>query len=85
MLRCHSVGAREVSQAHPSDTFKVLTVTVCLGMHLARMELRLATSLFFRALPNSRVSSREGMSSGDMEMSSTFLMAPKGHRCLIEA
>ncbi|KAJ5350576.1 hypothetical protein N7541_008303 [Penicillium brevicompactum] len=57
---------------------------VCLGIHLARMELRLATSLFFRALPNSRVSSKEGMSSSDMEMSSTFLMAPKGHRCLIE-
>lgn len=84
MLRWRLAEAQEVSQAYSPDIFTMLTVTVCLGIHLARMELRLATSLFFRALPNSRVSSKEGMSSSDMEMSSTFLMAPKGHRCLIE-
>ena len=62
-----------------------LTIIVCLGIHLARMELRLATALFFRALPNARPSTKEGMTANDMEMQSFFLMAPEGHRCLIEA
>ncbi|KOS41790.1 hypothetical protein ACN38_g7326 [Penicillium nordicum] len=58
---------------------------ICLGMHLARMELRLATALFFRALPNARPSTKEGMTASEMEMQSFFLMAPQGHRCIIEA
>jgi cytochrome P450 len=58
---------------------------VCLGMHLARRELRLATALFFRALPDARPSAKDGMSDSDMKMVSSFLMAPEGHRCLIEA
>ncbi|KAE8335348.1 hypothetical protein BDV24DRAFT_144089 [Aspergillus arachidicola] len=57
----------------------------CLGMHLARMELRLATALFFRAFPRARVSAKEGMKDEDMRVESYFLMAPRGHRCLIEA
>lgn len=57
---------------------------VCLGMHLARMELRLATALFFRALPDARISTQEGMTAKDMEIEAFFLMAPRGHRCLIE-
>ncbi|KAJ5774870.1 hypothetical protein N7457_009766 [Penicillium paradoxum] len=57
---------------------------VCLGMHLARMELRLATALFFRALPDARISTKEGMSSKDMKIEAFFLMAPQGRRCLIE-
>ncbi|KAE8391491.1 cytochrome P450 [Aspergillus alliaceus] len=58
---------------------------VCLGMHLARMELRLATALFFRAFPRAKVSTKEGMNDEDMRMKSYFLMTPSGHRCLIEA
>ncbi|KAL4860587.1 hypothetical protein BDV12DRAFT_181357 [Aspergillus spectabilis] len=58
---------------------------ICLGMHLARMELRLATILFFRAFPTAKVSMKEGMEDEDMKMKSFFLMAPKGHRCLIQA
>ncbi|KAL5362114.1 cytochrome P450 [Aspergillus floccosus] len=57
----------------------------CLGIHLARRELRLATVLFFRAYPQAKISTREGMVEDDMKMKSFFLMAPKGHRCLIEA
>ncbi|RAK80786.1 cytochrome P450 [Aspergillus fijiensis CBS 313.89] len=57
---------------------------VCLGIHLARIELRLATAMFFRRFPQARVSSRHGMSEADMVMETFFLMAPKGHRCLIE-
>ncbi|KAJ5514962.1 hypothetical protein N7463_004514 [Penicillium fimorum] len=58
---------------------------ICLGMHLARMELRLATALFFRALPNARPSTKEGMTANEMEMQSFFLMAPQVHRCIIES
>ncbi|KAF5621099.1 phenol 2-monooxygenase [Fusarium tjaetaba] len=57
---------------------------VCIGKHLARMELRLATARFFRAFPNARVSSIEGMSEEDMELRAYFLLAPKGGRCLIQ-
>lgn len=53
-------------------------------MHLARIELRLATALFFRKFPEARVSTKEGMSADDMFMKCFFLMAPNGHRCLIE-
>ena len=64
----------------------VLTVQkVCLGLHLARMELRLATALFFRAFPTATVSTSEGMSDKDMEPNLHFLISPKGKRCLIEA
>ncbi|KAJ5101426.1 hypothetical protein NUU61_003648 [Penicillium alfredii] len=57
---------------------------ICLGIHLARRELRLATALFFRAFPHARVSTKEGMNDEEMKMKSFFLMAPQGHRCLVE-
>ncbi|KAJ5401140.1 hypothetical protein N7465_011629 [Penicillium sp. CMV-2018d] len=57
---------------------------ICIGLHLARMELRLGSVLYFREFPNAQRSDKEGMSTKDMEMQSFFLMAPKGHRCLIE-
>ncbi|KAF7713435.1 Cytochrome P450 monooxygenase [Penicillium ucsense] len=58
---------------------------VCIGIHLAHMEMRLGTALFFRKFPSAQVSAREGMSENDMDMEAFFLMAPRGHRCLIEA
>lgn len=57
---------------------------VCIGLHLARIELRLGSAMFFREFPNAQRSDKEGMSKKDMEMQSFLLMAPKGHRCLIE-
>ena len=59
--------------------------TVCIGLHLARIELRLATALFFRKFPNAHPSVKEGMTEWDMDMKSFFLMTPQGHRCLVEA
>lgn len=56
----------------------------CVGLHLARMELRLATALFFRSFPTARMSMREGMCDGDMDMMLHFLLSPKGKRCLVE-
>jgi hypothetical protein len=58
---------------------------VCIGLHLARIELRLGAALFFRKFPYAHPSTKEGMSEEDMVMKSFFLMAPQGHRCLIEA
>ncbi|KAK3324862.1 cytochrome P450 [Apodospora peruviana] len=56
----------------------------CIGVHLARMELRLATALFFRSFPSARVSTKDGMSDTDMDELITFLLVPRGHRCLVE-
>ncbi|KEY70381.1 hypothetical protein S7711_09355 [Stachybotrys chartarum IBT 7711] len=56
----------------------------CIGVHLARMELRLAAAMFFRAYPNAKISTQEGMSDADMEETISFLLMPKGHRCLVE-
>ncbi|KAK3380932.1 cytochrome protein [Podospora didyma] len=58
---------------------------ICLGLHLARIELRLATARFFLAFPNAKISTREGMSDADMAPEIYFLVVPKGHRCLVEA
>lgn len=52
---------------------------ICLGLHLAQMELRLATSEFFRDFKNARLAARTTEQS--MEMENFFLIAPKSHRC----
>ncbi|KAI1087607.1 putative cytochrome P450 [Rostrohypoxylon terebratum] len=58
---------------------------VCLGMHLAKMELRLATARFFTRFPNAKPSTLEGFADEDMVPKLFFLMQPKNQRCLIEA
>ncbi|PSN68078.1 cytochrome protein [Corynespora cassiicola Philippines] len=57
---------------------------VCIGTHLAYMELRLATVKFFRAFPNVRLSKKGGFGDSDMDSVIFFLMTPKGKRCHIE-
>lgn len=54
-------------------------------MHLARMELRLATAHFFRRFTKPTVSRKEGFRDDDMHQYMYFLVSPKGHRCLIDA
>ncbi|KAI2610810.1 putative cytochrome P450 [Hypoxylon fragiforme] len=58
---------------------------ICIGLHLAKMELRLATARFFTRFPNSEVSRLEGFTDDDMQEKMFFLTAPKGQRCLIDA
>ncbi|KAI5860389.1 putative cytochrome P450 [Durotheca rogersii] len=57
---------------------------ICIGLHLAKMELRLATARFFTRFPNAKISTKEGFCDEDMEADMYFLMSPKKHRCLIE-
>ncbi|KAH7355496.1 cytochrome protein [Pyrenochaeta sp. MPI-SDFR-AT-0127] len=57
---------------------------ICLGLHLAQMELRLATTKFFRAFPNARLSTLGNFCDDDMEQVIYFLMYPKSKRCLIQ-
>ncbi len=57
---------------------------VCIGLHLARMELRLAAAIFFRRFPKAKVSTAEGMCDQDMEPYIYFLLTPRGKRLLIE-
>ncbi|KAF3008707.1 hypothetical protein E8E13_009591 [Curvularia kusanoi] len=54
---------------------------VCLGIHLAYLELRLATALFFRHCRGARLS--DCMQDEMMEMDNRFLIAPKGHCCYV--
>jgi cytochrome P450 len=54
---------------------------VCLGIHLAYMELRLATALFFRQCRGAKLS--DYMQDEMMEMDNRFLIAPKGHCCYV--
>lgn len=54
---------------------------VCLGIHLARTELRLATALFFRDCRGVRLCPET--TDEVMEMEHRFLIAPKGHFCSV--
>ncbi|KAI1756200.1 cytochrome P450 [Xylaria castorea] len=57
---------------------------VCIGMHLAQIELRMGLAYFFRAFPDARVSTLEGMTDDDMIPVLHFISSPRNHRCLIE-
>ncbi|KAI0198135.1 cytochrome P450 [Astrocystis sublimbata] len=57
---------------------------ICIGLHLARMELRLGVAQFFKTFPNARMSTKEGMSEQDMNPILFFLLTPQGHRCLMD-
>lgn len=57
---------------------------ICIGLHLAEMEIRVAASKFFREFPNVSRSSKEGMTPGDMDPKLMFLMFPAGGRCLVQ-
>lgn len=54
---------------------------VCLGIHLARMEMRLATTEFFRACRGARLA--PSVTDESMAMENHFLIAPMGHQCEI--
>ncbi|KAK8086023.1 hypothetical protein PG994_000997 [Apiospora phragmitis] len=58
-----------------------MELRVCLGIHLARMELRLATALFFRECRGARLGLGLDTTDAVMEMEHHFLIAPKGHFC----
>lgn len=57
---------------------------VCIGLHLARMELRYGAARFFLTFPEAKVSSLEGMNDGDMVPKVFFFTEPKANRCLIQ-
>lgn len=60
----------------------LISVPICIGLHLALQEIRLATSYFFRAFPRAEVF-HGNSTEEDMDQVIHFLMAPKGKRCLI--
>ncbi|KAG9381754.1 cytochrome P450 [Pyrenophora tritici-repentis] len=53
----------------------------CIGLHLALIEIRLATALFFRECRGAKIS--ECMRDEMMELENTFLVAPKSHCCYV--
>lgn len=54
---------------------------ICIGIHLARMELRLGVCQFFRKIPHARLA--PSTSEKSMEMENFFLIAPRSHKCEI--
>ena len=59
----------------------LLLSTVCIGLHLARLELSLAAAIFFREFPDVKISKLTTEKS--MEMENHFLIAPKAHECFV--
>ena len=55
---------------------------ICLGINIAKIELRLASALFFRSNKGARVS--PSMTAESMEFENYFLMAPVSHKCMIK-
>ncbi|KAM0345672.1 hypothetical protein ACHAPU_006327 [Fusarium lateritium] len=55
---------------------------VCIGLHLAWMELRLGAALFFRECRGARLGPE--MTDEMMELENHFLVAPKGHSCVVK-
>ena len=53
----------------------------CLGIHVARMELRYAVAIFFRELRGARLA--ETVTDENMAPLNFFLIAPKGKKCEI--
>lgn len=53
----------------------------CIGMHLAYMELRLATTEFFRVFKDARLA--PSVTPRAMETVHHFAAAPMGHKCEI--
>ncbi|KAF4556634.1 Cytochrome P450-like protein 92 [Elsinoe fawcettii] len=53
----------------------------CLGVHLAKMELRHGTAEFFRQCRGAHVAN--SMRPSDMEMRNFFLISPRGDRCVV--
>lgn len=66
---------------------------ICIGLHLAMMELRLALVQFLRGFPDGfevadgagKSTKLLGMSDADMVAKTFFLSTPRGERCLIRS
>ncbi|PYH98412.1 cytochrome P450 [Aspergillus ellipticus CBS 707.79] len=58
---------------------------LCIGNSLALMEIRLATARFLRRFPDVHLSRRDGMRDEDLAQEQYLIMAPRGHRLLVEA
>ncbi len=60
-------------------------MVVCLGLHLAYMELRCGAARFFRTFPEAKVSDVDGRTEDAMRPKIYLIVSPKGKKCLIEA
>ncbi|KAF5672002.1 cytochrome P450 monooxygenase [Fusarium heterosporum] len=54
---------------------------ICIGIHLAYMELRVTTAAFFRRFHGAQV--HPSLTENDMDLANYTLIAPKSHKCLI--
>jgi cytochrome P450 len=54
---------------------------VCIGLHLAMMELMLGVFVFFKTCPKAKLAA--STTDASMAIENYFLIAPKSHRCEI--
>lgn len=60
----------------------MLCPVVCLGIHLAMLELTMVTFRFLKECPTAELCA--STTPGSMEIENFFLIAPKSHRCEIQ-
>jgi hypothetical protein len=58
--------------------------SVCIDLHLSRMELRYDTAQSFFTFSDAKVSARKGMCDEEMKPRIWFLQRPTGRRCLVK-
>lgn len=80
-VRIDALGAdrRVVSCLVSCPAFPLLPV--CLGQHLARLEMLLAAIEFFRAFPKAHLP--EETTDESMAFQNYFLVQPQSHRCVV--
>lgn len=63
-------------------TLLALSVSiVCIGMHLANLELAYGAAIFFKEFATARLANDTNEST--MEFQNYFLIAPKSHACMV--
>lgn len=73
-----------ITQQSPGHDADVGRPAVCIGMHLAQLELRHSLANFYRAFEAGVMPAAvEGFTEDDMKPQSLFLMPPRGKRCLL--
>lgn len=73
-----------IFEVNCKETRLMKITIVCIGMHLAKIEIRMGAALFFKKFPNAHMSTRDGMTLEEMNPLMYFMATPRGMRCLVD-